>query len=246
MTSLAIIGGSGLTNLETFQITHQEIVTTPFGEPSGPIVHGLLGNNNILFIARHGTEHFIPPHQINYRANIWALHHCGAKHIIGVAAVGGICHNMSPQTIIIPDQIIDYTHGRSNTFFERGYAKVTHVDFSYPYCEELRQKLIHTATVINQTIVNKGTYGATQGPRLETVAEIKRMEHDGCDIVGMTGMPEAVLARELGICYACCALVVNWAAGKSDGIVEMTEIEHHLHQGMSHIRHLLSKFDSIK
>lgn len=238
---LAIIGGSGFTNLTALQIVAQDIITTPFGNPSGPIIRGRINDKEILFLARHGPTHSIPPHQINYRANLWALQACGAKKIIGIAAVGGISQNMSPQTLVIPDQIIDYTYNRPHTFFEQEYAQVKHIDFTYPYCEELRQELLAAAAALNLTIVNGGTYGATQGPRLETINEIQRMQRDGCDIVGMTGMPEAALARELEHCYACCAVVVNWAAGKSAGIVEMAEIEHNLHYGMERVKQLLVK-----
>jgi 5'-deoxy-5'-methylthioadenosine phosphorylase len=242
MTRLAIIGGSGFTQLENFQIISDNVVTTPFGAPSASIVHGTIGNQEVVFLARHGVNHSVPPHQINYRANIWALHHLGAQRIISIATVGGIHPDMPPQTLVIPDQIVDYTHSRQHTFFEQEYGKVTHVDFSYPYCEMLRQGLMQAAAVIGETIACGGTYGATQGPRLETAGEIRRMELDGCDVVGMTGMPEAALARELEMCYACCALVVNWAAGKSDGIVEMAEIEQHLRLGMNRIRRLLQFF----
>lgn len=242
MTTVAIIGGSGFTNLENFHILHQETIPTPFGNTSSPVIYGIINNHHVLFLARHGVSHSIPPHQINYRANIWALQHCGAKQIIGVATVGGISQNLPPQTLVIPDQIVDYTYSRSHTFFEQEYGKVTHIDFTYPYCEALRQSLIQTAVAINEPIIKNGTYGATQGPRLETASEIARMERDGCDIVGMTGMPEAALARELEICYACCALVVNWAAGKSNGIVTMSEIEQHLRQGMDKVQRLLNFF----
>ncbi|KOR31541.1 5'-methylthioadenosine phosphorylase [Achromatium sp. WMS2] len=241
---LAVIGGSGFTSgyLEVFE---QNFIHTPFGEPSGPIITGQIDKEQVLFVPRHGSNHSIPPHQINYRANIWALQQCGAKQVVAVAAVGGIHQSMGPLTIVIPDQIIDYTYGRKHTFFERGIAKVEHIDFSYPYREHLRQQLIGAANRLNIPIINYGTYGATQGPRLETVAEIKRMEQDGCHIVGMTGMPEAALARELNLDYASCALVVNWAAGKDTGIVELSEIERNLKLGMDQIYQLLAKFITI-
>lgn len=236
---LAIIGGTGLTNLEGLQITHREVVSTPYGEPSGPLTHGHLCGQEVVFLPRHGHHHTIPPHQINYRANIWALQHIGVQEIIAVAAVGGITPAMDPAAIALPDQIIDYTWGRAHTFFEGDLEHVTHIDFTQPYDEELRQRLISAARLSGVTIVERATYGATQGPRLETAAEIQRMERDGCDLVGMTGMPEAALARELGLRYACCAVVANWAAGKSEGEITMEEIQQHLGVGMTKVRRIL-------
>jgi len=161
--------------------------------------------------------------------------------VIGVAAVGGIRSDARPLSLVLPDQIIDYTHGRAHTFFEKDLGEVTHIDFTYPYCEDLRQRIVDAADALNETLITRATYGATQGPRLETAGEIQRMERDGCDIVGMTGMPEAALARELGLCYACCALVVNWGAGKADGIVSLAEIERNLAQGMGRVKGLLAR-----
>ncbi len=242
MTELAIIGGSGFTDIPNLQVLRKEVVHTPFGEPSAPLTHGAFGDKQVVFLPRHGSGHTIPPHQINYRANIWALHHIGVKRVIGVAAVGGIRQDMPPLSLVLPDQIIDYTYGRSHTFFEKDLGEVTHIDFSYPYCEALRVQLMHAADDLGEALIGQGTYGATQGPRLETAREIERLERDGCDIVGMTGMPEAALARELDLCYACCALVVNWGAGKTDGIVSLKEIEHNLQQGMGRVRRLLAHY----
>jgi len=244
MSELAIIGGSGFTSIETLRVTRREVVHTPFGEPSAPLVHGAFCDRDVVFLPRHGSGHTIPPHKINYRANVWAIHHIGVEKVVGVAAVGGIRHDMGPLTLVIPDQIIDYTYGRPHTFFEQDLTEVTHVDFTYPYCEDLRQKLLAAAQELGEPVVSGGTYGATQGPRLETAREVQRLERDGCDIVGMTGMPEAALARELDLCYACCALVVNWAAGKGNGIISLQEIEHNLHVGMEKVRRLLAHFAS--
>jgi 5'-methylthioinosine phosphorylase len=205
------------------------------------LVHGTLCDRNLVFLPRHGSGHTIPPHKINYRANIWALHHIGVQKVVGVAAVGGIHRDMGPLTLVIPDQIIDYTHGRPHTFFEQDLTHVTHIDFTFPYCEGLRQGLLAAARDLGEPVWAGGTYGATQGPRLETAREVERLERDGCDIVGMTGMPEAALARELDICYACCALVVNWAAGKGEGIISLQEIEDNLRLGMEKVRRLLGR-----
>ena len=239
MTRVAIIGGSGLTNLNNLEITRREVMRTPYGEPSGPMVHGRLRGKPVVFLPRHGPSHTIPPHQVNYRANIWALKHAGIERIIAVAAVGGIADNLQARDLVFPDQIIDYTYGRAHTFFDGEEKKVTHVDFTYPYCPDLRRHLIEAARRADIAAVDKGTYGATQGPRFETAGEIRRMERDGADIVGMTGMPEAALARELDIRYATIAVVVNRAAGKEENIISLKEIEAHLEAGMTRVRKLL-------
>ena len=239
MTELAIIGGTGLTTLKNLEITRREVVHTPFGEPSGPLTHGVLSGKDVVFLARHGYGHTIPPHKINYRANIWALHNTGVKKVIAVAAVGGIADDLAPGTLAIPDQIIDYTAARENTFFADGLSHVTHIDFTEPYCEELRQLLIRACTLTKLDFVPHGTYATTEGPRLETAAEVERMARDGCTLVGMTGMPEAALARELELCYATCALVVNKAAGRGTGPITMHEIEQTVTQGMEKVRMLL-------
>ncbi len=238
---LAIIGGSGLTSMPGLEIIRKEVMHTPFGEPSAPVTFGRLNGIEIAFLPRHGAGHTIPPHQINYRANIWALKHMGVQQVVAMAAVGGITEEMAPGRIAIPDQIIDYTSGRGHTFFEDNLSHVTHVDFTEPYCEELRGKLqVAAAGCCNTAVIPNGTYGATQGPRLESRAEIVRLEQDGCDLVGMTGMPEAALARELELCYACCAVVANWAAGKGDGgIITIEEINKTLKGGMEQANRLL-------
>jgi 5'-methylthioinosine phosphorylase len=210
---LAIIGGTGLYAFPELEDVRRETVATPFGAPSGEIVFGTLAGKRVAFLARHGESHTLAPHRVNYRANIWALHHRGARRIVGVNAVGGITDKMGPRVLAVPDQIIDYTHGRLDSFCDMEGAKVEHVDFTEPYGAGLRADVLAAATHAEIAVVDGGCYGATQGPRLETRAEIARMRRDGCDLVGMTGMPEAVLARELGVDYACLALVANWAAG---------------------------------
>jgi len=249
MNTLAIIGGTGLDTLGILHVDKREVIHTPFGEPSGPLTRGSLFGQEVLFLPRHGYNHNLPPHQVNYRANLWALRTAGADSVLAVAAVGGICADMEPGRLVIPDQIIDYTWGRPSTFFESSFdgksVPVTHIDFTGPYCDELRQRLIKAAFASNITIVESGTYAAMQGPRLETAAEIKRLERDGCDLVGMTGMPEAALARELGLCYACCAVVANWAAGKSGDIITMSDIEKNLKGGMQQVGNLLESLMSL-
>jgi 5'-methylthioinosine phosphorylase len=201
-----------------------------------------MNGGDIVFIHRHGFGHTIAPHEINYRANIWALKELDVTHIIATGAVGGITEHMSPITLVIPDQIIDYTHSRNQTFYENNQEPVVHVDFTRPYDEQLRTVMNSSAVELNLPVVSRGTYGAVQGPRLETAAEIKRLEADGCDIVGMTGMPEAVLARELGINYACCAVVVNWAAGKGsheDTLIDV--INSNIQEGKANVHQLLAQ-----
>ncbi|WP_428610270.1 S-methyl-5'-thioinosine phosphorylase [Sedimenticola sp.] len=240
MTDLAIIGGSGFSKLEELEITRREVIHTPYGEPSAPVAHGVFKNKKVAFLPRHGTAHTIPPHKVNYRANIWALKHIGAKRIVAIAAVGGIGADMAPGVIAIPDQIIDYTYCRDHTYFEHDLSQVTHIDFTHPYSESLRQNLIAVAKKVGIPVVDNGIYGATQGPRLETAMEINRMERDGCTLVGMTGMPETSLARELELEYACCAVVANWAAGRGDGPITMKEIEAHIGRGMEQVITLIA------
>jgi 5'-deoxy-5'-methylthioadenosine phosphorylase len=240
MMKLAIIGGTGLDKIPDLEITRREVCHTPYGDPSAAFTHGRIAGSDVVFLPRHGPSHTIPPHRVNYRANMWALHHLGIHLVIGVAAVGGITSDMMPGKIVIPDQIIDYTFGRDHTVFENDLQHVTHIDFTYPYCETLRQHLIEASQVSGVGCVPKGTYGATQGPRLETAAEVVRMQQDGCDIVGMTGMPEAALAREFQLCYSSCSVVSNWAAGKGKQSVSisMAEIEKNLLQGMEQVKQL--------
>jgi len=235
----AIIGGTGLTSLSELVIEERECLTTPYGDPSSDLMFGKLHGQEIVFLARHGDPARIPPHRVNYRANLWALKTAGVSSILAVAAVGGITSAMAPSKIIVPDQLIDYTYGREHTFFADDLDHVTHIDFTHPYTPWLRDKLLAAAKRAEVGVINRGVYGCTQGPRLETPAEITRMERDGCDLVGMTGMPEASLARELEIDYTCCAVVANWAAGRQAGEITMDEIEANLRQGMTDLSRIL-------
>lgn len=242
MTTLAIIGGTGLTQLSDLTIIKRERLDTPYGTPSAEFVTGELNGKTVIFLARHGNPHTIAPHKINYRANIWGLKHLGVEQIIAVAAVGGITEAMKPAHIAIPEQIIDYSYGREHTFFADSDYPVTHIDFSYPYHPKLRQLLIAAAAKATVRVTTTGTYGCTQGPRLETPAEIKRMAQDGCDLVGMTAMPEAALAKELDMEYAAISVIANWAAGVIEGEITMAEIEHNLHSGMANTALILKAF----
>lgn len=235
----AIIGGSGLAELDGLTITRREVMRTDYGEPSGALTFGKMSGRDIVFLNRHGPGHTIPPHRVNYRANVFAMKQAGVERIIAINAVGGIDNSLSPIGLVIPDQILDYTYSRKHTFYDSSHGPVNHVDFSYPYTEALRKKIIDTAVQNSIPLTTTGTYAATQGPRFETAAEINRMERDGATIVGMTGMPEAVLARELGLDYVVIAVVSNAAAGRSGLEISVEEIMSNLRLGMDKTRELL-------
>lgn len=240
---IGIIGGTGLTQLNGFTIQEQRWCETPFGEPSSVLSFAEFNGQKVVFLARHGNPHKIAPHLINYRANLSALKQVGATQVIAVNAVGGIHPELGPKAIAVPNQIIDYTYGRASTIYDGCHIEtVDHIDFSFPYTESLRQALMNAARAVKVPCLDGGTYGATQGPRLETAAEIKRMQNDGCDMVGMTGMPEAGLARELNLEYAALALSVNWAAGLTEQVITMKEIEEAVLAGMEKVHQILSAF----
>jgi len=238
----AIIGGTGLYQLTGLSVTRRQVVRTPYGEASSALTYGRIGESEeIVFLARHGYGHTLAPHRINYRANLWALHEVGVRRIVSVATVGGIGDGYVPGSIVVPDQIIDYTYGRLNTYFEGGDQPVAHVDMTLPYGEQMRARLLEAAGMCGIRVRNGGTYGCTQGPRLETAAEIKRMARDGCDLVGMTGMPEATLARELDIDYAALCLVSNHAAGRGDSghKISLDEIRNTVDTTMQNVHSIL-------
>lgn len=246
---LAIIGGTGLTNLANLAITRREVVRTPYGEPSGHLTFGEIVSTTaaqtkaeVIFLARHGYGHTIPPHEVNYRANVWALQSVGVTRVLAVNSVGGVAADLGPGEIAVPDQIIDYTSGRKHTFFE-GDKPVTHIDFTFPYCNLARLLYLAAAKAVGVPVVENGVLGVTQGPRLETLAEVNRMERDGCTMVGMTSMPEASLARELGLSYATLALSMNHAAGRGTSAqgIKLEDADAVLKVGMEKIRTLLAK-----
>lgn len=238
---LAIIGGSGLTRLSSLEIVRREVARTPYGEPSGALLFGKLCAKPVVFLARHGYGHTIPPHLVNYRANIWALRQAGATGIVSVASVGGIRADFGPGKLVVPHQIIDYTWGRVSTFFEDIDQPVHHIDFTNPYDQALRQRILEAARASGEPVFDGGVYATTQGPRLETAAEIDRLERDGADLVGMTGMPEAALARELGLPYAAINVVANHAAGRatSEQRIAFDSIEEVLQEAMGKVRTIL-------
>jgi 5'-methylthioinosine phosphorylase len=240
---IAVIGGSGLTQLANLEITRRKIVRTPYGEPSGPLTFGHIGSQEVIFLARHGYGHTLSPHEINYRANMWAIHAQEVTRVISVCTVGGIAPDLGAGVIAVPHQIIDYTWGRPSTYFEGSEQPVVHIDFTHPYSEELRKLALDSARDAKVPVVAGGTYAATQGPRLETKAEIDRLERDGATMVGMTGMPEAALARELGLAYAHLAVVVNPAAGRgaSARTVSMEDIARVIEETMGGIRLIVAR-----
>lgn len=241
---LAIIGGSGLTQLSNMTVSHQKVVRTPYGDPSGPLTFGCVGQQEIVFLARHGFGHTISPHQVNYRANIWALSEAaGASHIVSVASVGGIRADLAPGSLVVPHQLIDYTSGRVASFYDEQDAPVVHIDFTHPYDPSVRQLLLDAAQRAGIAVSDGAVYAVSQGPRLETAAEINRFERDGADVVGMTGMPEAVLAREAGVAYAAISVVANWAAGRGDSAqsISFELLEAELQQAMGSVRAIISR-----
>jgi 5'-methylthioinosine phosphorylase len=238
---LGIIGGSGLTQLANLDVSHREVVRTPYGEPSGPLTFGRLAGRDVAFLARHGYGHTIPPHLVNYRANIHALETSGVTRVISVASVGGIRDDLLPGALVVPHQIIDYTWGREMTFQSGGDGPVIHVDFTEPYDESVRRLIFDVAQGSGEEVFDGAVYATTQGPRLETAAEINRMQRDGADIVGMTGMPEAGLARELEMPYAALCVVSNWAAGRGDSAhgIKFESLEAVLHLAMTRVRRII-------
>jgi len=238
---LAILGGSGLSQLANLENVRRQAVRTPYGEPSGPLTFGRLSGRDVVFLARHGYGHTIVPHDVNYRANVWALHAQGVEGIVSVASVGGIREEFRPGCLVIPDQILDYTWGRSHTFFDGPGVKVTHIDFTMPYSQTLRTRLLLAADSCGEAVFDGGVYATTQGPRLETAAEINRLEHDGADLVGMTGMPEASLARELELDYAAVTVVANHAAGRGGSMngIQLELIEAVLDDAIRRVRRII-------
>lgn len=239
MRQLAIIGGTGIDELEGLQVVASHSPDTPYGKPSRPIQQGMLGGTRLCFLQRHGSPNTIPPHLINYRANLWALQSLGVNEIVAINAVGGIAPVMRPGRLVVPDQLIDYTWGREHSFDDGSSGALQHIDFTRPYDKDLRDNLLSVAGSAGIVCETTAVHGVTQGPRLETAAEIRRMARDGCDVVGMTGMPEAALARELGIAYAAVCMVVNPAAGLGDEPISLAMMRDTLHREAEVVRKLL-------
>ena len=240
---LAVIGGSGFSQFEGLAHTRRKAVHTPYGDASAALSFGCIGSQEIVFLSRHGEKHTLAPHQVNYRANIWALKEEGVREIVAIATVGGIRREFGPGDLVVPHQIIDYTWGRPSTFFEGTGKPVTHIDFTEPYSALVRARILGAATACGETVASRGVYAATQGPRLESAAEIDRLERDGADLVGMTGMPEAALAREVGLEYAALAVVVNRAAGRGESAqgISLDRLEAVLGQAMGRVRRIVQE-----
>jgi 5'-methylthioinosine phosphorylase len=240
---LAIIGGSGLNQLSNMALTERKIARTPYGEPSGALTFGRIAKRDVVFLARHGERHSFAPHEVNYRANLWALKDAGALEVLSVATVGGIRAGLAPGALVLPHQIIDYTWGRHATYHEGPGAEVNHIDFTEPYSHGLRSQIREAARACGEKLIDGGVYAATQGPRLETAAEINRLERDGADIVGMTGMPEAALAREISLEYAAIAAVANYAAGRGDSkqAIPLERIAAVLEEAMGRVRRIIER-----
>jgi 5'-methylthioinosine phosphorylase len=224
MNKVAVIGGSRFASLKNLVITHSTAVKTPYGDPSAPLSYGILGNQEVVYLPRRGSASPMPPHKINYRANLWALRDAGVHTVIATAAVAGISDSFEPGDVVIPNQLIDYTYGRENTFLGDD-THITHINFAEPYSEKLRQTVIRKAAELGYKVAKEATYGITQGPRLETTAEVDRLARDGCHLVGMTGMPEAALARELELDYVCIAIVIRKAAGRPNPEIDKSRVQ---------------------
>ena len=240
MRRLGLIGGTGLDNWGTALRSHN--ISSTWGRPSAALAEYLAGDLQLFFLPRHGQQHEIPPHAVNYQANIDAFRQLEVEGIIAVNAVGGISGPNQPGTLAVPDQLIDYTWGRAHTFSMTAADDLLHVEFAEPFDGRLRSKLLSAAVAAQVDVLDGGCIGVTQGPRLETAAEIKRFKQDGCDLVGMTSMPEAALAREAGLDYACLCINANWGAGLEEEPVTMAAIEATLAGAMVRVRKLLAVF----
>lgn len=231
---IGIIGGSGL--YELLEDASQVLVQTPYGDPSDPVHLGRLGGRNVAFLPRHGADHRFPPHRVPYRANLWALRSLGVRRVLAPSAVGALRPDLAPGTLVVPDQIIDSTWGRESTYYDAPGA-VVHVGFADPYCPQGRTAVRSGG----MPVVDGGTLVVIQGPRFSTRAESRRNSVAGGDVVGMTGMPEAVLARELALCYTGLAVVTDADAGvEAAGAVSHQAVLEQFAHSVSHLRTVLA------
>lgn len=240
MSKIGIIGGSGLYEIKGLTLKHKKSVKTPYGKPSEQYFIGEIGGTEAVFLPRHGKRHDIPPHMINYRANIWGFRKLGVEKIISISAVGGIKKGLRPGDIVILDQVLDMTRNRKSTFYD-GKEGVIHIDFTDPYCPDIRKTLLTAGKRAGVSLKKGGTYVAVEGPRLESASEIKSFSILGGDVVGMTGMPEACLARELEICYSGLSVVANYAAGISRKKLTVAEVMEAMMSSTEKIKKLLKE-----
>lgn len=241
--TLALIGGTGLTELDDSAESLE--VETPYGATSAAIRVVATKPLRLLFLPRHGNPHRFPPHRVNYRANMWALREAGARHILAVSAVGGIGEGYVPGVLAAPDQLIDYTWGREHTYSDSADVELVHVDFTRPYDGLTRRSLLAAASKAAISLVDGGCIGVFQGPRLESAAEIERARRDGCHMAGMTSLPEAGLARELGVDYAGLAVISNYAAGVTAELLSEENIAATLKEPMQRVRRLVESLVQV-
>jgi len=229
---IGIIGGTGLYEGEDVEVRR---ISTPYGDAS-PVAIAEIHRRGVVFMPRHGARHELPPHRVNYRANIYALKELGVTRIVATNSVGGISPELSPGDVVVPHDIIDFTSGRANTFYD---TRAVHIDMSEPYCPEIRKALIDAGREVLGRVVESGVYAVTQGPRFETPAEIRMLSRLGADVVGMTAMPEAALAREMELCYASICTVTNYAAGLKQGRLTAKEVVEVVRENEEKLRRLI-------
>ena len=243
MPIFGVISGSGLYDMPGLEITDSAKLTTPYGEPSDAYRIGRISGKDVAFLPRHGSPHYIQPHKINYRANLWGFRELNVEKIISIGASGGISGALKPGTITVPDQIIDTTSGRRSTFYDKN--EVVHIDFTEPFCPDMRNSIFRAAEQAGVPAVRSGTYVCTNGPRLETAAEIRTFANWGADMVGMTAMPESCLARELEICFAGISVITNFAAGIAGQKLTSTEVVETMRSAADGLKSLLAAFFSL-
>lgn len=246
---IAFIGGSGFNRLSGFESLGEQVVETVYGQPSSSVTLASIGEQSVAFLPRHGDNHRLAPHKINYRANIQALKQLGVEDIIAINAVGSIHSAMVPGSLVIPQQIIDYTYSREQTFFDGIDQPLQHIEFCQPYSKRIREILIEVyRQQIDSPVFDFGVYACTQGPRFETAAEVTKLQRDGCDVVGMTAMPEAALAKELKMNYAALCIVVNRCSGMGDGEISIESIMNILENSIQSIQkyfHIIVKLTEM-
>ncbi|MBE3578206.1 MAG: S-methyl-5'-thioadenosine phosphorylase [Limnochordales bacterium] len=237
--AVAIIGGSGVYDLEGFESEGPVRVETPYGAVE--VFAGRLAGRPVYFLPRHGTGHALPPHRVNYRGNIWALRELGVTQVLATNAVGSLRYDLRPGRLVAVDQFLDFTRGRPGTFFDGSDGRVVHTDLTEPYCPRLRALIVAAARALDLDVEEKGCYVCAEGPRYETAAEIRFFRQAGGDVVGMTGVPETVLAREAGLCYAAVALVTNMGAGMEPVTLRHEDVVSRMQEGAGALRQLLTR-----